>query len=150
MNAPAQSLRCVFALSMFACANILVLFVRGRAAWTTQFWVGLVATAAVVAAAICWVAFRQGKMRLVGVSWGCLLRVFLFHLVFVYLASATAMTGIAMAVVYAATRSAPNSFALAVLAGLWLALWLAPGIAAVTSWRRLRDATDRNAPANRN
>ena len=31
--------------------------------------------------------------------------------------------------------------ALAVLAGLWLSLWLAPGIASFTTWRRLRSAT---------
>ena len=30
--------------------------------------------------------------------------------------------------------------ALAVLAGLWLSLWLAPGIASFTTWRALRGA----------
>ena len=42
--------------------------------------------------------------------------------------------------IYAITRSGPNALALAVLAGLWLSLWLAPGIASFTTWRQLHGA----------
>ena len=38
------------------------------------------------------------------------------------------------------TGTAANALALAVIAGLWLSLWLAPGIASFTTWRRLRSA----------
>ncbi len=136
--APAHALRVVFALSTFACSVILVLFVRGRAAWTTGFWVQLVVAAIVVTAVVCWLAFRKGKMRLAGVSLRQLARVFLPQLVYMYIASALAITAIALAVIYGVTRSGANSLALAVLAGLWLSLWLAPGIAAMRSWHRLR------------
>ena len=140
MTAPAHTLRVVFALSTFACAIILLLFVRGRAAWTNAFWVQLVAAAVVVAAVVCGFAFRQGRLGLPGVSFGRLARVFLAQLVFMYIASALAVTAIAWAVIYGITRSGANALALAVLAGLWLSLWLAPGIASVTSWRKLRSA----------
>lgn len=143
MTAPAHLLRVVFALSTLACAVILVLFVRGRATWTTAFWLQLVAAAIVVAAAACAIAFGNGRMKLPGVPLGQLARVFLAQLVFVYIGSATIVTAIAWAVTYAITRSGANALALAVLAGLWLSLWLAPGIAAVTSWRKLRDAGTR-------
>ena len=145
MTAPSHSLRFVFALSMFICSIILVLFLRGSAALTTEFWVQLFAAALALCTAICFLAFRKGNMRLVDVPLGRLVRVFLWQLVFVYIASATAFSAIAMAVVYAAMRSAPNSFALAVMAGLWLSLWLAPGIAAFTSWRKLRGAPGNGA-----
>ena len=140
MTAPAQSLRVVFALSMFACSVILVLFVRGRAEWTNDFWLHLVAVASIVSTAICYVAFRKGNMRLVGVSLAQLARVFLPQLVFMYISSAIAITVVALAVIYAVTRSGPNAVALAVLAGLWLSLWLAPSIACLTSWHKLRAA----------
>jgi succinyl-CoA synthetase alpha subunit len=123
---------------MFTCSVILVLFVRGRAAWTNDFWLQLFAAAVIVSAAICFLAFRKGNMRLVGVSLGHLARVFLPQLVFMYIASAVAITAVALAVIYAITRSAQDALALAVLAGLWLSLWLAPGIASLTSWRKLR------------
>ena len=138
MTAPAHTLRVVFALSTLACSVILVLFVRGRAAWTTAFWVQLAAAALAVAAVVCWLAFRNGALRLSGVSLAQLARVFLPQLVYVYIACAVAITGIALAVVYGITRAGANSLALAVLSGLWLSLWLAPAIASVTSWRRLR------------
>ena len=138
MLAPAQLLRAVFALSTFACAIVLVLFVRGRAAWTTAFWVQLLATALLVSALVCALAFRRGRMRLAGVPAGRLARVFVVELGRLYVASAVAVTAIALAVVYAITRSGAESLALAVLAGLWLSLGLAPALAAVTSWRRLR------------
>ena len=145
MTAPAHTLRVVFALSTAACSIILVLFVRGRAEWTTEFWVQLVAAAVVVASVICWFAFRKGSMRLVDVSLGQLARVFLPQLVFMYIASALAITVVALAVIYAITRSGANSLALAVLAGLWLSLWLAPGIASLTSWFKLRSAQSNDA-----
>ena len=62
-----------------------------------------------------------------------------------YIASAFAITAIAVAVIYGVTRSGADSLALAVLAGLWLSLWLAPGIASVTSWLRLRSAHESDA-----
>ena len=84
-------------------------------------------------------------MRLVGVSLAQLARVFLPQLVFTYIASALAITAIALAVIYGITRSGANSLALAVLAGLWLSLWLAPGIASLTSWLKLRSAQSNDA-----
>lgn len=104
MTAPSHSLRFVFALSMFICSIILVLFLRGSAALTTEFWVQLFAAALALCTAICFIAFRKGNMRLVDVPLGRLVRVFLWQLVFVYIASATAFSAIAMAVVYAAMR----------------------------------------------
>lgn len=145
MTAPSYSLRLVFALSVFICSTILAVFLRGSAALTTEFWVQLFAATVVISTAICFIAFRKGKMRLVDVPLGRLVRVFLWQLLFVYIASATVISAIAMAVVYTAMRSAPNSFAVAVMAGLWLSLWLAPGIAAFTSWRKLRGAPESGA-----
>jgi hypothetical protein len=57
-----------------------------------------------------------------------------------YFASAIGISVIALGVVYAITSSAPSSLALATVAGLWLALWFAPGIASLTSWHKLREA----------
>lgn len=138
MKIPTQTLRVVFALSMLACSVILVLFVRGRAAWTPEFWLQLAAASVVISAAICFVAFRQGKMRLVAVPLWPFVRLFVRQLAIVYAVSAVAISGVALAVIYAITRSGPNALALAVLAGLWLSLWLAPGIASFTTWRKLR------------
>jgi hypothetical protein len=145
MIAPAHTLRVVFALSALACSVVLALFVRGRAAWTTQFWLQLASLALVVASVICWFTFRHGKLKLVGVSLGRLARAFLPQLVYMYIASALGITAIALAVIYAVTRSGANSLALAVLAGLWLSLWVAPGIASVTSWLKLRSAPENDA-----
>jgi hypothetical protein len=139
MNTPTQTLRVVFTLSMLACSVILVLFIRGRAAWTTEFWLQLAAASVALGAAICFVAFRQGKMRLVAVPLWPFVCLFVRQLAIVYAVSAVAITGVALAIIYAVTRSAPDSLALAVLAGLWLSLWLAPGIASVTTWRKLRN-----------
>jgi hypothetical protein len=145
MAAPAHTLRAVFALSALACSVILVLFVRGRAQWTTEFWLQLAAGSAVVASVVCGLVFRHGRLRLAGVSLAQLARVFLPQLLFMYIASAFAITAIAVAVIYGVTRSGADSLALAVLAGLWLSLWLAPGIASVTSWLRLRSAHENDA-----
>ena len=145
MNIPTQTLRVVFAASAFASSVILVLFVRGRAEWTTAFWLQLVVASLALCAAICFVAFRKGGMRLVGVPLWPFVRVFLCQLAIVYAALAIVITALALAIIYAITRSGPNALALAVLAGLWLSLWLAPGMASLTTWRRLRsvDATGR-------
>lgn len=140
MNTPAQTLRVVFAASAFACSVILVLFIRGRAEWTTAFWLQLCATSLALCAAICVVAFRKGRLRLVGVPLWPFVRVFLRQLALVYIGSAIVTTTIALAIIYAITRSGPNALALAVLAGLWLSLWFAPGLASVTSWRKLQAA----------
>lgn len=145
MVVPAQTLRVVFALSALACSVILVLFVHGRAAWTTGFWVQLVAAAVGLAAIICRLVFRKGRLRLAGVPLGPFFRVFLLQLMLGYVTSALAITAIAMAVIYGVTRSGADSLALAVLAGLWLALWLAPGVAALTSWLKLRSTQGNGA-----
>lgn len=145
MTAPSHSLRLVFALSMLICSNILVFFLRGSAALTTEFLLQSVAAAFVICTVICLIAFRKGGMRLVDVPLTQLVRVFLFQLLFAYIALATVFSAIAMGVVYAAMRSVPHSFALAVMAGLWLSLWVAPGIAAFTSWRKLHGAPGNGA-----
>lgn len=141
MYIPTQTLRVVFAASAFASSVILVLFVRGRAEWTTAFWLQLVVASLALCAAICFVAFRKGGMRLVGVPLWPFVRVFLRQLAIVYAALAIGITALALAIIYAITRSGPNALALAVLAGLWLSLWLAPGMASLTTWRRLRRPT---------
>lgn len=141
MNAPVLSLRIIFALGTFACSLVLVLFVHGRAQWTPEFWLQFLATSVAICAAVCFVAFRQGKMRVINVPLGVFARVFLRQLLFSYIASAIAVTVIALAVVYPMTHSAENSLALAALAGFWLALWLAPTIASVISWLKLRPAS---------
>lgn len=140
MNTPSQTLRVVFTLSALACSVVLMLFVRGRAEWTDAFWLQLAASALALCAAGCYVAFRKGGLRLEGVPLGRFTLVFLRQLAITYIASGVAVTAIALAVIYAITRSGPNALALAVLAGLWLSLWLAPGIASVTTWRMLRGA----------
>lgn len=140
MNTPSQTLRVVFALSALACSVVLVLFVRGRAEWTDTFWLQLAAASAALCAAGCAVAFRRGGLRLEAVPPGRFVLVFLRQLAVVYIASGVILTALALAIIYAITRSGPNALALAVLAGLWLSLWLAPGIASITTWRRLRGA----------
>ena len=138
MMAPAHTLRAVFALSVFACSVILVLFVRGRVTWTDAFWVQLFVAAFVVCLGICLIAFRQGNMRLRDVPLAVLAKVFFFQLVLMYIASAVGITLVALVVIYAITASVQSAVALAIIAGLWLALWFAPGVASLTSWRKLR------------
>lgn len=84
-------------------------------------------------------------MRVVGIPLGRFAGVFLRQLVLSYIASAIALTAVALAIVYTMTRSAPDAFALALLAGLWLSLWLAPALASVTSWRKLRTTSENSA-----
>ncbi len=146
MTAPAHTLRAVFALSALACAVILVLFVRGRAEWTTAFWLQLALAAVVATTAACWLAFRHGRLRLAGTPLVQLARVFLSQLVYVYIACAVALTALSFAVIYGITRAGANSLALAVVSGLWLSLWIAPGIAAFTSWLRLRPEMPLRSP----
>lgn len=146
MNATAHTLRAVFALSALACSVILVLFVRGRAEWTTAFWLQLALAAVVATTAACWLAFRHGRLRVAGTPLAQLARVFLSQLVYVYIACAVALTALSFAVIFGITRVGANSFALAVVSGLWLSLWIAPGIAAFTSWRRLRPAMQLRSP----
>ncbi len=130
----------VFALSSLACSLILMLFVSGRVSWTPVFWLQVAAASSALCAASCVLAFRRGRLRLDGVALARLVPVYLRQLLFAYIASAVAIAAVALAVVYGITRSAPDALALAVIAGLWLALWIAPGIASLTSWRRLRAA----------
>ncbi len=56
-----------------------------------------------------------------------------------HFASAVGLTAIALAVSYAVTLSAASSLALATVAGPWLALLFAPGVACLTSWHKLRE-----------
>ena len=141
MNTPTQTLRVVFAASALASSVILTLFVRGRAEWTTAFWLQIAGASVALCALICLVAFRRSGLHLAAVPLWDFIRVFLRQLAIVYIALAIATTALALAIIYAITRSGPNALALAVLAGLWLSLWLAPGMAALTTWRRLRSAT---------
>ena len=141
MNAPIHSLRLVFALSTFACSVILVLFFHGRAQWTSEFWLQLFATSVAISAAVCFVAFRKGKMRVAGVPLARFAGVFFRHLLLTYVASAIVLTVIAWVFIYLVTRTAPNALALAVLSGLWLSLWLAPAIASISCWRRLQSTS---------
>lgn len=138
MMAPVHTLRTVFALSVFACSVILVLFVRGRVTWTDAFWVQLFVAAFAVCLVICFIAFRKGNMGLRDVPLVVLARVFFLQLVFMYIASAVGISLVAWVVIYAIMGSATSSVALAAIAGLWLALWFAPGVASLTSWRKLR------------
>ena len=135
MNTPTQTLRVVFSLSALACSVVLMLFVRGRAEWTDAFWLQLAAASVALCVAGCFVAFRNGGLRLEAVPLGRFILVFLRQLAITYIASGVAVSVLALAVIYAITRSGPNALALAVLAGLWLSLWLAPGIASFTTWR---------------
>ena len=145
MKTPIHSLRIVFALSALACSVILVLFAHGRAQWTPEFWLQLLATSLAISAAACFVAFRKGKMRLEDVPLANFAGVFLRQLLVTYVASAIALSAIGWALIYLVTRTAPNALALAILAGSWLSLWLAPGIASVTSWRKLQGASNSDA-----
>ncbi|MBK6358185.1 MAG: hypothetical protein IPF44_16495 [Betaproteobacteria bacterium] len=138
MKTPIHSLRIVFALSTLACAVVLVLFVHGRAQWTPGFWLQLLATSLAISAAACFVAFRKGKMQVVDVPLAHFAGVFVRQLLVIYVVSAIALSAIGWFLIYLVTRTAPNSLALAILAGSWLSLWLAPGIASVTSWRKLQ------------
>lgn len=138
MIAPAHALRVVFALSTLACSLILMLFVSGRVSWTPAFWLQVAAASGFICAVSCVLAFRGGRLRLDGVPLARLAPVYLRHLLFAYIATAVAITTVALAAVYGITGSAPDALALAVIAGLWLALWIAPGIACLSSWRRLR------------
>lgn len=146
MTAPAHTLRLVFALSALACSVILVLFARGRAEWTAAFWLQLAATATLATVLACGLAFRQGRLRLAAVPFAQLARVFLSQLVYVYIASAGVLTALAFAAIYGITRAGANSLALAVVSGLWLSLWIAPGIAAFTSWFKLRPTPPLRSP----
>ena len=141
MNTPRHTLRVIFALSSGACAVILMLFVRGRATPTTGFWVQLLATALVVSAAGCYLAFRRGGLLLQDVPLSRFLPKLLLHLAVAYLACSVLASAVAFAALYVVTRSPEGSAALAALAGLWLSLWVAPGIAAITSARALSSGT---------
>lgn len=138
MNTPTQTLRVVFVASALASSVILVLFVRGRAEWTDAFWLQLLGASLALCAAICFVVFRGGRLRLAAVPLWPFACLFLRQLALVYAASAIAITAAALVIIYAITRSGPNALALAVLAGLWLSLWLAPAMASCTTWRALQ------------
>lgn len=130
--APRHTLRVVFALSVLACAVILVLFYKGRAVQSAEFWTQVMAWAGGLTAAICAASFRGGRMALQAVPLGQLLRSFLRQLAWCYAASAILLTVLGFAALMSVTRVLASSAALAVVAGLWLSLWLAPALAA---WR---------------
>ncbi|MFO1252667.1 MAG: hypothetical protein U1E77_16395 [Inhella sp.] len=138
MHAPSQLLRVVFAASALACSLILMLFLRGRAPQDDMNWGLLLLGTGAVAAVACALAFRGGRMRLQGVAWAPLLHTFLWQLLWTYLVCATLLTLIGWGLVVWVTRSPLNAAALATLAGAWLSLWLAPGVAAWRTARRLQ------------
>lgn len=133
--APRHTLRVVFALSVLACAMIALLFYKGRAVQSAEFWTQLMAWAVAITVAACVAAFRGGRMALQGVPLGQLLRSFVRQLAVSYAASAVVLTALGFAALMYVTRVLTSSAALAVVAGLWLSLWLAPGLAA---WRTAR------------
>jgi len=141
MQAPSQLLRVVFAASTLACSLIVMLFLRGRAPQDDLNWGLLLLGTVGLAAVVCAFAFRGGRMRLGHVGWSTLLHAYLWQLLWVYLACATALSLIGLALILWVTRSPLNAAALAVLAGAWLSLWLAPGVAALRTARRLQSPT---------
>ena len=135
--APRHTLRVVFALSVLACAVIAVLFYKGRAVQSAEFWTGVLAWAVAITVAACAGAFRGGRMALQAVPLGVLLRSFVRQLALSYAVSAVVLTVLGFAALMYVTRVLASSAALAVVAGLWLSLWLAPGLAAWRTARRL-------------
>lgn len=138
MTAPRHTLRVLFAFSCLCCTVIAVLFVRGRAAPTTAFWWEVAAVALAVTAVVCLLVFRRGGLRLDDVALPQLLRLLLARLMWAYAGTALVVTAVSLAVLMAVTRANSSALALAVLAGLWLSLWVAPGLAAITTARALR------------
>lgn len=137
MNAPQQLLRILFALSTAASALVLVLFARGRVTSAEAFWPQTLAATAALTLLLCGLVFRRGRLRLPPRPLAGVLGTYLVQLLLAYAASALALTVLAAALVAAVTDTPQHALALGVLAGLWLALWVAPGVAAVTTWRRL-------------
>lgn len=96
MNTPTQTLRVVFSLSALACSVVLMLFVRGRAEWTDAFWLQLAAASVALCVAGCFVAFRNGGLRLEAVPLGRFILVFLRQLAITYIASGVAVSVLAL------------------------------------------------------
>ncbi len=138
MPVPSQLLRVVFAASALACSLIVMLFLRGRAPQDDLNWGLLLLGTVGLAAGACALAFRGGRMRVQGVAWASLLHSFLWQLLGAYLVCATLLTLLGWVLVVWVTRSPLNAAALALLAGAWLSLWLAPGVAAWRTARRLQ------------
>lgn len=141
-TAPRHTLRAVFALSVLACAVIAVLFYRGRAVQSAEFWSGVAAWSLAITAATCAAAFRGGRMALQAVPLQRLLRSFVRQLLLAYTACAVLLTVLGFAALMYVTRVLASSAALAVVAGLWLSLWLAPGLAAWRTARALARSAD--------
>jgi len=137
MNAPRHTLRVMFALSVLVCSLIVLLIFQGRATPTNEFWALLLAASLAICALTCLFTFRGGRLLLAEVALSRFAGTFLLHLALAYVAVAAAITAISLAFALVVTGSAPDSVALAVLAGLWFSLWLAPGAASLTTWRKL-------------
>ncbi|ACB35564.1 hypothetical protein Lcho_3306 [Leptothrix cholodnii SP-6] len=137
MKSPRHSLRILFAASSFCCSVILMLFLRGRTTATPVFWIGTFAAATAICVFVCWMAFRHGRMTVDDVPLSTLLAKLGLHLLVAYVACTTLITAVGLAGLLTVTHSFTSSLALAALAGLWLSIWLAPGVAAISTSRAL-------------
>ena len=141
MNLPPWTLRVIFSASML-CTSFWVIGL----AWDAVFGDNNVVVAALALAltgAIAWLFFRDGRMALKGpIAASDLLESFVPRLGGAYLALAVVVGSATFLVIKFAgldQRSGDAEFA-ALLLGLWLALWAAPGLAALWVWRRVHDS----------
>ena len=137
MPVPRHLLRLLFSASAFCCALILVLFLRSRAPQDMLGWWGVAGGAAVIAAVASALAFRRGGLLLGPVGWGALLRGLVLHGLLAYTGTAALLTLAGWGLLSRLALPAVSSLALAAMSGLWLALWIAPGVVACTLARRL-------------
>lgn len=142
MKSPRHTLRILFAASCFCCSIILVLVLRGRAPATALFWMQTSASALAVCIVACRMAFRHGRMLLDEIPLSTLLKKLGRHLLVAYVVCTAIITAVGLAGLLTLTHSATSSLALAGLAGLWLSIWLAPGVAAVSTSRALARQAD--------
>lgn len=137
MKSPRHSLRVLFAASCFCCSIIFMLFLRGRTTATPVFWVETFAAASAICVIVCWMAFRHGRMTVDEVPLSKLLAKLGRHLLVAYVACTTLITAVGLAGLLTLTLPITSSLALSALAGLWLSIWLAPGVAALSTSRAL-------------
>lgn len=140
MYAPRHSLHLLFTLSAFCCALVGVLVWQGRAQDTPLFWARSLGVAAVLAAVASALAGRGGRLRLERQPLLDAGYTLLLQLLRWYFVSALLLTTIGLALLMSLTHAFPQALALAALTGLWLALWIAPGLAALSTARRLARA----------
>ncbi len=138
MPVPRHLLRLLFSASAFCCALILVLFLRSRAPQDMAGWWAVAGGAAAIAAVASALAFRRGGLLLGPVGWGALLRGLVWHGLLAYTGTAVLLTLVGWGLLSRLALPTTSSLALATMTGLWLALWLAPGVVACTVARHLR------------